>query len=69
MKRKHVYFTILALILFLNVVFAKYIVHQFYYQNYGNTLIFVGINIILFPLAILIYRLDRKNKEANKHEQ
>lgn len=62
MISKHRYLLLLVLILFLNIVFAKYIVHQFFYQNYVNTLIFVGLNLILFPLALFIYRKDRQSK-------
>lgn len=59
MIRKHIYLILLAGILFLNIIFAKYIVHQFFYENYVNTLIFVGLNILLFPIALYIYRRDK----------
>jgi len=57
---KHKYLLLLVLVLFLNIIFAKYIVHQFFYQNYVNTLIFVSLNLILFPIAIFIYKKDRQ---------
>lgn len=64
MIRRHFYLALLILILFLNIVFAKYIVHQFFHQNYETTLIFVGLNIILFPIALLIYKLERNSKKS-----
>jgi len=69
MKAKHVYLVIMAAILFLNIIFAKYIVHQFYYQNYVYTLIFVGLNILLFPIALYVYKKSKKGDEVNKHDK
>lgn len=60
MKRKHVYFTALCIILLLNVIFTQKMVHQFFYEQYTNTIILGLLNVVLFPLAILIYRWDRK---------
>ncbi|HLS60779.1 MAG TPA: hypothetical protein VK044_06585 [Virgibacillus sp.] len=69
MKANHVYLTIMAAILFLNIIFAKYIVHQFYYQNYVNTLIFVGLNIILFPIALYVYKKSKKSDDVKKDDK
>ena len=33
---------------------------NFIYENYTNTIILGLLNIVLFPLAILIYKRDRK---------
>lgn len=60
MKRKHVYFIALCIILLLNVIFTQKMVHQFFYEQYTNTIILGLLNVVLFPLAILIYRWDRK---------
>jgi hypothetical protein len=38
-------------------------VHQFFYENYVNTLIFCGLNIVLFPIAIFAYK-KMKNVKA-----
>lgn len=65
MKRKHIQLALLIAILFLNIIFAKYIVHQFFLENYKNTLIFAGLNLILFPVAIFIYKLQREHKEIS----
>jgi hypothetical protein len=60
MKFKHVYFAALCIILFLNIIFTQKMVHQFFYEQYTNAIILGLLNVILFPLAILIYKWDRK---------
>lgn len=60
MKFKHVYFAALCIILFLNIIFTQKMVHQFFYEQYTNTIILGLLNIVLFPVAILIYKQDRK---------
>lgn len=60
MKSKHVYFAALCLILLLNVILTQKMVHQFYFEHYTNTIVLGLLNIVLFPLAILIYKRDRK---------
>ncbi|URM34533.1 hypothetical protein LLY41_09150 [Cytobacillus firmus] len=49
MKRRYLGVIILAAILMMNIVFTQYMVHQYYYENYENVLIFGGLNIVLFP--------------------
>ena len=49
MKLKYVSVAILCAILLLNIIFTQYMVHQYYYENYVNTLIFGGLNIIFIP--------------------
>ncbi|KAF0824588.1 hypothetical protein ACOSZF_07325 [Cytobacillus firmus] len=56
MKRKYLGVIILAAILMMNIVFTQYMVHQYYYENYENVLIFGGLNIVLFPLAVFAYK-------------
>ncbi|MEH7346435.1 hypothetical protein V7122_21555 [Bacillus sp. JJ1532] len=63
MKRSYVGVIVLAAVLFLNIVFTQYMVHQFFYENYVNTLIFCGLNIILFPIALFAYK-KMKNVKA-----
>ncbi|WP_442597974.1 hypothetical protein [Neobacillus sp. D3-1R] len=60
MKRNYISVFILAGILLLNIIFTQKMVHQYFYENYVNTLIFVGLNIILFPVAWFVYKRDRK---------
>ncbi|MEH6987766.1 MULTISPECIES: hypothetical protein [Bacillales] len=56
MKRRYLGVIILAAILMMNIVFTQYMVHQYYYENYENVLIFGGLNIVLFPLAVFAYK-------------
>lgn len=60
MKRNYISVAILCGILLLNIVFTQKMVHQYFYENYVNTLIFMGLNIILFPIAWIVYKKDRK---------
>ncbi|HYK72511.1 MAG TPA: hypothetical protein VEV44_05160 [Pseudoneobacillus sp.] len=60
MKLKFISVFILAGILMLNIVFTQKMVHQYFYENYVNTLIFMGLNIVLFPIALIVYKRDRK---------
>lgn len=61
MKRSYVFVAILCAFLMLNIIFTQYMVHQYYYENYVNTLIFGALNILLFPLAIYVYRKGRES--------
>jgi len=56
MKLRIVGVAVLCIILMLNVICTQYMVHQYYYENYINTLIFGGLNIFLFPTAIYVYK-------------
>ncbi|HWO97199.1 MAG TPA: hypothetical protein VNM45_12885 [Bacillus sp. (in: firmicutes)] len=62
MKRNYGSFAILCVILLLNIVFTQFVVHQYYYENYINTLIYCGLNILLFPIALYVYKKDKKRK-------
>ncbi|MFE8699562.1 hypothetical protein ACFYKX_02875 [Cytobacillus sp. FJAT-54145] len=53
-------FYALLIILLLNIVITQHIVHQYYFQNYMNSIILTVVNLLLFPLAIYIYKKDRK---------
>lgn len=56
MNRRYLGVIILAAILMMNIVFTQYMVHQYYYENYENVLIFGGLNIVLFPLAVFAFK-------------
>ncbi|PLR76854.1 hypothetical protein CU633_13180 [Bacillus sp. V3-13] len=60
MKRNNLMFGILCAILMLNIIFTQYMVHQYFFENYRNVIVFGALNIILFPVAILVYRKDQK---------
>ncbi|WP_338451020.1 hypothetical protein R4Z09_03615 [Niallia oryzisoli] len=62
MKLKYVSVGILCAILMLNIIFTQFMVHQYFYENYTNTLIFGGLNIILFPIAIFVYKKTKNVK-------
>jgi len=63
MKRSYVPVALLLAVLFLNIILTQYMVHQYFYQNYQNTIISGALNIVLFPIAILIYK-----KGVNVHD-
>ncbi|MFG6115983.1 hypothetical protein SAMN05421743_10969 [Thalassobacillus cyri] len=65
MKRSYVGVLILAAILLMNIVFTQLVVHQYYYENYGVTLLYAGLNILLFPVALFVYK-NEKNKGGSK---
>jgi len=56
MKRSYVSVGLLLAVLFLNIIFTQYMVHQYFYEKYLHTLVAAMINIILFPVAFLIYK-------------
>lgn len=56
MKRSYIPVALLLAVLMLNIIFTQYMVHQYFYENYTNTIIAAVINVVLFPVAILIYK-------------
>ncbi|WP_010677875.1 hypothetical protein [Bacillus timonensis] len=60
MKRSYRGVLILSVILLLNIIFTQKMVHQYFYENYVNTLIFCGLNIVLFPVAWIFYKKLKK---------
>ncbi|MGF6951985.1 multisubunit Na+/H+ antiporter MnhB subunit [Neobacillus sp. B4I6] len=56
MKRSYLPVALLLAVLMLNIIFTQYMVHQYFYENYTNTIIAAIINVILFPVAFLIYK-------------
>ncbi|MFJ7725050.1 hypothetical protein ACIQXV_02695 [Neobacillus sp. NPDC097160] len=56
MKFSYVPVALLLAVLMLNIIFTQYMVHQYFYENYTNTIIAAVINVILFPTAFLIYK-------------
>jgi len=56
MKRSYIPVTLLLAVLMLNIIFTQYMVHQYFYEHYTNTIIAAVINVILFPIAFLIYK-------------
>ncbi|CAH2716154.1 hypothetical protein BACCIP111895_03338 [Neobacillus rhizosphaerae] len=56
MKRSYVPVALLLVVLMLNIICTQYMVHQYFYENYTNTIIAAVINVILFPVAFVIYK-------------
>ncbi|MFL6557176.1 MAG: hypothetical protein ACJ8MO_13780 [Bacillus sp. (in: firmicutes)] len=56
MKRNYLPVALLLAVLMLNIIFTQYMVHQYFYENYTNTIIAAIINVMLFPVAFLIYK-------------
>ncbi|OLS40481.1 hypothetical protein [Bacillus sp. MRMR6] len=56
MKRSYIPVALLLAVLMLNIIFTQYMVHQYYYENYTNTVLAGVMNFILFPIAFLIYK-------------
>ncbi|WP_413302969.1 hypothetical protein AA0X95_25065 [Bacillus sp. 1P10SD] len=56
MKRSYIPVAFLLAVLMLNIIFTQFMVHQYFYENYTNTIIAAVVNVILFPVAILIYK-------------
>ncbi|MDP4552909.1 hypothetical protein Q9251_18680 [Alkalihalobacillus macyae] len=69
MKRSYVGVLLLSVVLLLNIILTQLMVHQFYYENYTITLVYGGLNILLFPIALLIYRKEKQKGGAHGHEQ
>ncbi|MFJ7930753.1 hypothetical protein [Peribacillus sp. NPDC096448] len=53
---------LLCAFLMMNIVFTQFMVHQYYYENYVNVLIFGGLNLGVFPLALIIYKKTKNEK-------
>jgi hypothetical protein len=56
MNRSYLPVAILLAVLMLNIIVTQYMVHQYFYQNYVNTIVAAVMNVVLFPLAFLIYK-------------
>jgi hypothetical protein len=56
MKRSYRAVIALSMVLFLSIVCTQYTVNMYYYQQYEFTVLFALLNILLFPLAIVIYK-------------
>ncbi|MFJ7993059.1 hypothetical protein ACIQY5_12850 [Peribacillus frigoritolerans] len=67
MKFKFIGVALLCAFLMMNIVFTQFMVHQFYFENYINVLIFGGLNLVVFPLAFFTYKKTKtKRRESNE---
>ncbi|MBU8917943.1 hypothetical protein BGM25_18055 [Bacillus sp. FJAT-29953] len=56
MKRSYIPVGLLLVVLILNIIFTQYMVHQYFYENYTNTIVAAVVNVLLFPVAFIIYK-------------
>lgn len=69
MKRNYLGVGLLLAILMVNIVFTQYMVHQYFFENYKNSLIAAIVNVLLFFVAIIVYKNDKKvHKGMNTNE-
>ncbi|MCZ8518189.1 MULTISPECIES: hypothetical protein [Paenibacillus] len=59
MKRSWLGVILLSLVLLLSIVCTQQVVNAFFYEKYTKVLLFSGLNVILFPLSLWIYRRER----------
>jgi hypothetical protein len=64
MKRSYRGVILLSLVLFSNIVCTQYTVNYYFYEKYALTVLFAVFNLILFPVAIYIYK---KEVRINEH--
>lgn len=62
MKFSYLGIAALLLILMLNIVFTQNMVHQYYFENYWTAIVLCGLNLLLFPVALFIYKRDQQKK-------
>lgn len=48
----------------LNIVFTQKMVHQFKFENYEGALLYCLLNLLVFPIALFVYKRDRKQSEV-----
>ncbi|MFB9324873.1 hypothetical protein ACFFSY_02815 [Paenibacillus aurantiacus] len=59
MKRSYRGVIYLSLVLLLCIVCTQQVVNAFFYERYALTLLFAGLNVVLFPVALWLYRRER----------
>ncbi|WP_088104894.1 hypothetical protein [Halalkalibacter urbisdiaboli] len=50
---------LLCAVLMLNIIFTQRAIHHYYYENYEQTIMFAIANVIMVPIACLIYKQER----------
>lgn len=62
MKRSYRAVVGLSIVLLLNIICTQYAVNTYYYEKYEQTILFAVLNILLFPVAVLIYKKGVKTR-------
>ncbi|MGG4144098.1 hypothetical protein ABEW34_13310 [Paenibacillus algorifonticola] len=58
MKRSYRGVLLLCAVLFLNIVCTQYVVNHYFHEKYELVLVFALLNVLLFPLALWIYKKE-----------
>lgn len=66
MKPKYVSVVSISLLLLLHIVLTQQVVNAFFYEHYGRTIVFAGLNAAVFPLSLWVYRRDRRAEDAEE---
>lgn len=62
MKRSYLGVILLCLVVLLNIICTQQVVNNFFYDRYERVLSFAGLNILLFPIALWIYKRERDSE-------
>jgi membrane protein CcdC involved in cytochrome C biogenesis len=70
MKRSYRGVLWLCGVLMLNIIFTQQMIHYFYFEAYLTTVFYMLGNILLFPVAVLIYKKEKHAKvQKRSHKQ
>ncbi|KQO17282.1 hypothetical protein [Paenibacillus sp. Leaf72] len=58
MKRSYRGVILLSVVLFLNIVCTQNVVNHYFHEKYELVLVFALLNVLLFPLALWIYKKE-----------
>jgi hypothetical protein len=59
MKRSYAGVILLCLVLLVNIVFTQQVVNNYFYERYAQVILFASLNVLVFPVAFLIYKKER----------
>lgn len=62
MKRSYVGVILLCIVLFLNIIFTQKAVNAYFFDRFSSVIVYAVLNILLFPVALYIYRRERDVK-------
>jgi len=62
MKRSYKGVIMLCFVLLLNIVCTQYVVNNYFHQKYELVIVFAIENVLLFPIALYIYKKEGKAK-------
>lgn len=60
MKRSYRGVILLSIVLLLNIIFTQYTINHYYFENYKLVILFAALNVVLFPIALFIYKKEVK---------